>query len=352
MSERLSFYNELHIIDELHTDMNRKKKIERVLVTGGAGYVGSVLVRLLLEHGCDVTILDSFLYYPESLRGIEKKVRIVNGDTRDIVSVATAVHDVDAVVHLAEIVGESACNLDPGQARAINVDGTRTVAQLAKEHGIKKFIYISSCSVYGVTTGDRLFTEEDQLNPVSTYAELKIQTENNLKSLADNTFSVTILRLATVYGVSFRPRFDLLLNTVVARALTEQMITIQGKDSWRPFVHVADVGAAIIAMLPLPHQGVEIFNVGHATQNHTILEIGNMVHKRIPDAEITILEQASSDKRSYRVDFSKIEKMIHFVPQHTIASGIEELIEFLKTKSDVDYKTAFFSNVETMRGKL
>ena len=325
--------------------MTTSANVKRVLVTGGAGFIGSILVRLILNAGYQVNVLDSFLYEKDSLKDLGDALTIINGDTRNSASVDMAMEGADAVVHLAEIVGDPACDVDTTRARAVNLHGTQIVANCSKKRGIRDFIYMSSCSVYGLTDGDRLYSEEDTLNPVSLYASLKVEAEQFISSLSDETFAPTILRLSTVFGTSFRPRYDLLVNTLVARAITRLEIIIQWKDNWRPFIHVVDVGRVILAILRLSWlDGYRIFNVGHQSQNFTILDVANKVHERIQSATFSLLEQAPSDRRSYRVDFSKLIEAINFSPSHDVSLGIEELIA--NTPVDINYIDPMYSNVE------
>lgn len=328
--------------------MSTNDRKNRVLVTGGAGFIGSVLVRLLLKEGYSITVLDSFLYNPDSLRDLGEAVTILRGDVRNTASVRDAVEGAYAVIHLAEIVGDPACDVDRLRTRDVNLRGTQIVTNTAKECGVEKFIYMSSCSVYGLAQSDRLYSEGDRLNPQSLYAELKVEAEQYVSSMADEKFCPTILRLSTVYGVSFRPRYDLFVNMLVARAVTERRILIEGGENWRPFIHVADIGRIILDMLKQPSdKSYGIFNAGHDSQNFTLMDVANMVHRSIPEAELVVLNQASSDRRSYRVDFSKLEETINFSPQCTVPLGVEEL--FGSVTVDTKYVDPMYSNVESAR---
>lgn len=319
--------------------------MNRVLVTGGCGYIGSMVVRDLVSSGHKVTVLDSFLYTKDSLKNFEDKVNIINGDTRDEQKVSIALKNIDVVVHLAEIVGEPACDINPGRAKSVNVDGTKTIAKLVKENGIKHFIYASSCSVYGLTDGEKLFNENDEPNPVSLYAELKLEAEDYLRSIADKNFKPLILRFATVFGYSRRPRFDLLANTITATAVIDKKITIRGKRNWRPFINVEDLARAISTFVDKPVEG--IFNVGYTTQNYTIGEIGEKVYKHFPEVNYVVIPQTDEDRRSYRVDFSKFESTIGLKPKITVDKSIDDMAKFLRNQGT--YLEERFSNLTIAR---
>lgn len=323
------------------------KSRQRILVTGGAGFIGSILVRLLLENSYKVTVLDSFLYEDKALSSVQKGLRIVRGDVRVSSVVREAMKGVNAVIHLAEIVGDPACDVDPVRSKSINFGGTKVVADIAKEYGIRTFVYASSCSVYGLTSNERLCSETDVFNPQSLYAELKIAAEHYLMSIACDAFAPTILRLSTIFGASFRPRFDLVVNTLSAKAAREGSIVIQGGGNWRPFIHVADVAQVILAVIERPSRnGPEVFNVGHDSQNFTILQVGELVQQLVPGTTLSVIEQASSDARSYRVDFSRLRETIPIRPQRTVADGIQELVKLV---SMVNYTDPRYSNLLTAR---
>ncbi len=327
------------------------RHLRRVLVIGGGGYIGSVLVRQLLEKGYGVTVLDKFLYGRESLEGLEDgALRILTGDTRHVEDITRAAQDADAVVHLAELVGDPACALDPQRTIEMNYLATLLVAEVCKHQQINRLVYMSSCSVYGASQQDELLTEQSPLAPVSLYARLKIAAERALKELADSNFRPTILRLSTVFGPSPRPRFDLVVNLLTAKALREGKITIFGGDQWRPNVHVADVAETIVHVLeaPLEAVGGEVFNVGADENNHTIEEIGRLVKQHVPTAALLIDEQ-SVDRRDYRVSFEKLKTTLGFTPRRSVSEGIKEISSFLTTHPELDYTDARFSNIKFLK---
>ena len=206
----------------------KHKHLDRILVIGGAGYIGSVLVRKLLSKGYKVNVLDKFLYGKESLKEINSNpnLNVIEGDTRHIEDVTSAIKGVDAVVHLAELVGDPACTLSPSTTQEINYLATRIISMVCKRFQINRLVYASSCSVYGASDGDAFLSEDSPTNPVSLYAKMKIASEKALIEMRDDNFMPTILRLGTVFGYSYRPRFDLVVNLLTAKAVKESEITI------------------------------------------------------------------------------------------------------------------------------
>jgi nucleoside-diphosphate-sugar epimerase len=333
----------------LRPELNRKGPIRRVLVIGGAGYIGSHLCRQLLEQGYSVRVLDALLYGGDSLAELQGDPRfeLVVGDSRDVGSVFSAMLGADAVVHLGELVGDPACALDEKLTLEINLAATRMLAEAARGYGVKRFIYASSCSVYGAN--DHLLDETSELNPVSLYARAKIMSEEALLDLNDETFHPVILRLSTVFGLSYRPRFDLVVNLLTAKGVREKEITVMGGSQWRPFVHVADVARAMVMCLQAPLRTVkgEIFNVGGDANNHSIQQVGEMVQRQVPEARLTSTDD-TADRRNYRVSFSKIQRKVGFLPERTVEGGIEEIVEALRRGSIGDHKLARYSNHKTL----
>jgi len=337
---------EIYYFNKSITVRNHLKKI---LVIGGAGYIGSVLVRKLLDKGYEVNVLDNFTYGKKSLEGIKSnpQLKIIEGDTRHISYVSEALHGVDAVIHLAEIVGDPACELDTRKTQEINYLATRTIALICKHFQINRLVYASSCSVYGASKGSELLNEESELNPVSLYAKMKIASENALTEMMDENFRPTILRLSTVFGFSHRPRFDLVVNLLTAKALKENKITIFGGDQWRPNVHVTDVADTIIAVLeaPIDVVGGKTFNVGTEENNCTINKIGELIKEEVPSANV-IIEDKDVDKRDYKVDFSRIRKTLGIKMRMSVSDGIREIKEAFEKNPDLDYTKSRYSNIK------
>lgn len=322
-------------------------RIHHVLVVGGAGYIGSVLCRLLLQRGYSVRVLDALLYGPEPVAPLldHHRFELIKGDSRDIGDVFRAMLDMDAVVHLGELVGDPACALDEKLTLEINLAATRMLAEAARGYGIKRFIYASSCSVYGA--GSEVLDERSGLNPVSLYARAKIGSEQVLADLAGPGFHPIILRFATVYGLSPRPRFDLVVNLLTARAVCDGELTVIGGGQWRPFVHVADVARAIVLCLEAPLAIVkgQTFNVGSDEQNMTIAQLGDLIHSLVPGACLTRRE-GDVDRRDYHVSFARIRRELGFVPAHTLAEGVGEIAAALRSGQIADYRDKRYSNYQ------
>lgn len=336
------------VLDEINNFTSLGKKtishLKKILVIGGAGYIGSVLVRLLLDKGYEVSVLDNFVYSQDSLDKVAGNITLIKGDTRNIEDVTEAIKDVDGVVHLAELVGDSACSYDPFAAQQINYLATKMVAQICKHFQINRFIYTSSCSVYGKSEKDIPLNEQSDLNPVSLYARMKIASEKALLESKDDNFKPTILRLSTVFGNSFRPRFDLVLNIFAAKAFHKENIEVFGGDQWRPSIHVTDVAKSIISILeaPLDQVGGKIFNVGFEENNCTIKQMSEIIKEIFPDVNI-ILKESAKDTRSYKVDFTKF-KSINKMSFYTIKEGVEEMKKYLKDNPNLDYSDPKYNN--------
>ena len=332
-----------------------KRHLQRILVIGGAGYIGSLLTRKLLAKGYKVTVLDKGIYGTESLDEIKTNpdLNIIIGDTRHIEDVTAAISDVDAVVHLAELVGDPACALSPASTQEINYFATRIIAEVCKHCQINRLVYASSCSVYGASTGDSLLTEESPLKPVSLYAKMKIASEHVLNEMQDSNFLPTILRFATVFGFSHRPRFDLVVNLLTAKAIKDGKITVFGGDQWRPNVHVSDIANTIISVLEAPIElvGGQVFNVGSEENNHTINEIGKMVRESVPSAKL-VIEEKDIDKRDYKVNFSKIKKILNIQMKVSVKDGIKEIKKALQDCPTLDYCDKKFSNIKFLEHQL
>lgn len=330
------------------------KKVEKVLVTGGGGYIGSVLVRNLLKRGYKVKVLDLFIYGRDSLQELnDPHLEIIHGDTRHVETLTNSISDVDAVIHLAELVGDPACALSPKITQDINYLATMLVASVCKYYQVNRLIYTSSCSVYGGSGSEQLLSEDSATNPISLYARMKLNSENILREMSDENFLPTILRLSTVYGYSPRPRFDLVVNTLTAKAITEGEITIFGGDQWRPNVHVADVAKAIILVLEadLNKVGNQVFNVGHESQNYILNQLGQLIREEIPSAKL-IVEDRKIDKRNYKASFRKIAKVLNYAPDYDIKQGVRELVDAFKKGKIKDYKDPIFSNVDFLQNKI
>jgi len=299
-----------------------------VLVTGGAGYIGSVMSRILLEKGYDVTCLDRLFFGTDSTKDIADRITLVKDDVRWFNP--EILKNVDAVFDLAALSNDPSGELEPRKTLDINYKGRVRVARLAKKYGAKKYVLASTCSVYGFQEG--IITEESGLNPLTTYAKANMMAEKEVLPLADKTFSATVLRQATVYGFSYRMRFDLAINGMVLGFYRNGKIPIMrdGKQ-WRPFVNVNDTSNAFIKVLDAEPELVngQIFNVGSDEQNVQIFDLAKLVAESI-DIPFNYEWYGSPDTRSYRVSFSKIKETLNFMPQITIGKGARNVFDALK----------------------
>jgi nucleoside-diphosphate-sugar epimerase len=299
----------------------------RIAVTGHHGYIGSVLAPALRAEGHDVVGLDSFYYEGCDFgpSGAFEPARRI--DVREVA--ADDIRGLDAVVHLAALSNDPVGDLNPAWTVAINGDATVALARAARSAGVQRFIFASSCSMYGAAEGDRALDETAPLRPLTPYAESKVSAEAGLRELASENFHPVAMRNATVYGVSPRLRLDVVLNNLVAWAHTTGSIRMQSDGTpWRPLVHVQDVARACLALLKAPAELVsgEAFNIGSAEQNYRIGELAEIVQQRLPECDITYAEGAGPDPRSYRVDFSKLQSVLpEFRCEWTAERGADEL---------------------------
>jgi nucleoside-diphosphate-sugar epimerase len=322
-----------------------ERPVRNVLVVGGAGYIGSVMVRRLIAQGYKVRVLDSLLLGDgpvASLRN-DPAFDLLKADFRHVESVVKAVQDMDAVIHLGGIVGDPACNLDSKMTLEINVAATDLLRNVSSGQGIQRFLFASSCSVYGAR--DHLLDEKSVPGPISLYACTKLDSERMLLQKRSLEFAPTILRLGTAFGWSYRPRLDLVVNLLTAKAICERRLLIFNRTQWRPFVHVGDIARAFIACLQAPKSRVayEIFNVGSNDLNSTLGDLAARVKAQVPEAEIVYVENAS-DHRNYRVDFSKISGLLEFDCQYSLDFGIAEIKKAVLSGLIADYRNPKYYN--------
>ncbi|MGA2135607.1 MAG: SDR family oxidoreductase [Bryobacteraceae bacterium] len=320
-----------------------------VLVVGGAGYIGSIVVRTLLKRGFRVRVLDSLVYGASAIEEVfdHPRMEFMRGDCRNIQDVVSAMRGASAVIHLAAIVGDPACDQDHKTAREINYAATRMMIEIAKGEGVQRFVFASSCSVYGAS--DQVMDENSQSQPISLYADTKVDSEQALLGAATGNFHPTILRFATIFGLSPRPRFDLVVNLLTAKAIKERVITIYNGQQWRPFLHVADAAAAIVRVLeaPVALVGNQIYNVGDSRLNYTLTDVAALLVKFFPHTRVEHIENA--DRRSYRVSFQKFKGHLGFTCSKSLEDGIKEIKSAFESGQISDYSAALYSNVKFLK---
>lgn len=307
------------------------REIQRILVTGADGYIGSTLVPLLEDHGYDVQGLDTGFYRAGWLyQNGRHQPRTLTKDIRNVC--ASDLDGYDAIVHLAELSNDPVCELDEELTFSINHQGSVNLAAQARRAGVRRFIYASSCSVYGAG-GDEEKTEASKPNPQTAYARCKLLAERDISVLASDSFAPTFLRNATAFGPSPRMRFDIVLNNLAGLAWTKKEIRLSSDGTpWRPLVHVADIARAIIETLGAPADAVrsEIFNVGSDDQNYRVLDIADAVSVAFPDCRVT-RGSNMGDNRSYRVSFRKIrEHLPAFTCTFDAKAGARQLSELFQ----------------------
>ena len=306
----------------------------RTLVTGGAGYIGILVVEELLAAGQDVRVLDSLLHQQadvaEGLREAGAELQV--GDVRDADARRRALDGIDAVVHLAAIVGDPACALDPAAAQAVNVDAALALVQDAASAGVERFVFASTCSNYGRMTDPTVpIAEDGVLAPVSLYAEQKVALERALLALDPAPFAVTCLRFATVYGVAPRMRFDLTVNEFARDLWAGRRLEVFGEQFWRPYVHVRDAARGVRAVLEAPSALVagEVFNVGDSAENYRKLDLVEVIRRETERGEVVFVHR-TEDPRDYKVAFGKVAERLGYRVTRTVPDGVRETIAALE----------------------
>ena len=306
----------------------------KILVAGGAGYIGSRVTDDLWSQGHDVTVLDLLLFGGESIVHLVNRPRfnLVRGDIRDEATLQQVMPGHDAVVLLAAIVGEPACDRDKALAIDTNLGGARAVLANASEAGVGRFVFASTCSNYGISDPNGLVDEQAPLRPLSTYSESKVTAENEILAAGGADFHPTVLRFSTAFGVSGRMRFDLLVSDFTLAAVRDHKLVIYGEQFWRPFVHVEDISTSIQRVLEADPAFVsgQVFNVGSNEANTQKVELARGVQRHVSGTDIEFVKR-DTDPRSYRVDFRKIERALGFKAKWSVDDGIREVHDCLKT---------------------
>lgn len=314
--------------------LEKMSKNKKILVTGGAGYIGSVLVRQLLARGYKVKVADVLRSGGESLLEVYRNpdFEFVKADIRDKNAMQAAVQGCDYIIHLAAIVGDPACKQEPELAKSINLDGGKQLYEIAEKAGVKGFVFASTCSNYGkMEDPNALLDENGKLAPVSLYAETKVAFEQFLLGQPKTNKCIpTCLRFSTVYGVSPRIRFDLTVNEFTRELQLGRELTIFGEQFWRPYCHVEDLARASWTIIESPVEKVafEVFNVGDTSENYTKRMIVEEIRKQLPNSKVTYI-QKTEDPRDYRVKFEKITNMLGFKITKKVPEGIAEIIKML-----------------------
>lgn len=306
----------------------------KILVTGHLGYIGTVLTPMLQERGHDVIGLDADLFQNCTFAGTVTEVPVIGRDIRTFVKdqaeAVELLRGVDAIIHLAGLSNDPLGDYRPELTETINAQSSIELAKLAKQAGVPRFLFASSCSNYGAS-GDDFIDETGRFNPVTPYGKSKVAVEQAVGPLADESFSPTFLRASTAYGLSPRLRFDLVVNNLTAWAQTTGEVHLKSDGSpWRPIVHVADIAHAYTAIVEADRDRIhgEAFNIGQTSENYQIKDIAEIVKDVVPNSKLGFADGASPDVRNYRVDCNYIAKKLHgWKPQWTVRRGIEELYD-------------------------
>lgn len=300
------------------------------LVTGGSGYIGALLVEELRDAGRQVRVLDSLLHRQDDIADEQERsgVEVIRADIRDSDARRRALSGADAVVHLAAIVGDPACAIDPPVSDEVNVQATRALVADANEAGVKKLVFASTCSNYGRMADPNVpITEEGELRPVSLYAEQKVGMEQLILNGGDGATEPTCLRFATVYGVGRRMRFDLTVNEFTRELWADRDLEVFGEQFWRPYIHVRDAARAVRTVLEAPSEKVagKVFNAGRSGENYRKLDLVGEIGKQIERGKVSYVHR-DEDPRDYKVSFDKIRAELGFETLMTVPDGIAEIV--------------------------
>lgn len=324
-----------------------------IAVVGGAGYLGNTLCADLVERGFSVISIDSHLFGDESIRPLRSHPNFVSKwvDIHHPNEMLPLLSGCDAVVWVAGLVGDPACDIDMEFTYRCNYHSALTVAHICKWLGISRFVFASSCSVYGRSGADvSRLNETSPTRPLSCYAQDKLACERALQAMADDFFHPTILRLSTLFGWSARMRFDLVVNVLSARGCKGEVLEISGGGQRRPFLHVNDAAAAFTAVITgdLSLVSNSIFNVGCDANNHRILDLADLIYSALPSVRVKLMSEVI-DQRDYDVDFSKIARLLGFQPKFSVADGVAEISHKMKEATGIDITETRYSNEKRTR---
>ena len=323
-----------------------------VVVTGGAGYVGSILVNRLVKEKFNVKVIDSLVFGDDGISHLinNNSIEFFNVDIRETKKIIDIIENVDCVVHLAAIVGEPLCKKIPEAAKQINEIATKNIVSLCKNHGVKRFVFASTCSNYGSSL--KIVDEESPVQPLSLYSECKVNSEKFILDRNMKDFSTCILRFATAHGLSPRMRFDLLVQEFLRDALIDKKISIFGEDFWRPLIHVEDMVNACLKVVNAKSEIIsgQIFNVGSDKENYTKKQLAEIISEYVIDTKIEIIK-SKVDPRNYKVSFEKISNSLEFDTKKSVRDSILEILKEVKS-GNVDPRDSEFSNMSKLTEKI
>ena len=327
-------------------------KLKSILVTGGAGYIGSVLTHKLVELGYNVRIIDSLIYGRDGISDLISKnsVELIEKDIRDEKTLNEAVKDIDCIIHLAAIVGDPFCKKIPVAAKQINEDATKKLVNISKKQGVKRFIFASTCSNYG--SASTIVDENSPIQPLSLYSKTKVNSENFILNTKNSSFEPCILRFATAHGLSPRMRFDLLLQEFLRDAILDKKIRIYGPNFWRPLSHVDDISNACITTIKSSKNLIsgQVYNVGNTSENYTKKMLAEIIQEFVPSTEIEITG-SKTDLRTYKVSFDKIKSNLKFISKKTIRNSIQDILSKIE-KGNLDPRASEFSNMSKLTERV
>ena len=323
-----------------------------VVVTGGAGYVGSVLVNRLVKEKFNVKVIDSLVFGNDGISHLidNNQIEFFNEDIRETEKLSKIINNVDCVIHLAAIVGEPLCKKIPIAAKQINETATKNLVNLCKNCNVKKFIFASTCSNYGSSL--ETVNEESPVQPLSLYSECKVNSEKFILDMNNENFSTCVLRFATAHGLSPRMRFDLLVQEFLRDALIDKKISIFGEDFWRPLIHVDDMVEACLKVINAKSEIISgnVFNVGSDKENYTKKQLAEIILEFVQDTEIEIIK-SKTDPRNYKVSFEKITNLLNFDTKKSVRYSVLEILREVRS-GNIDPRDSEFSNMSKLTEKI